>query len=97
MTWRTEDELMARVRRSAVASKRSMNAYVTAVMDAATNPDLEDDEAVRLRDRLSIAGLLIDLDDGPRRLRPPRERVEAARRAAGRGKSLADILGDDRS
>jgi hypothetical protein len=47
-----------------------MNDYVTAVLDAATNPGLAGGEAERLRERLDQAGLLAE--PGERRSRPPR-------------------------
>lgn len=52
MTWRSSDELLERVRRAAERQGRSMNEYVSAVLDDATNPALAGTEADRLRERL---------------------------------------------
>lgn len=95
MTWRSDSELLERVRRSAAAANRSMNEYVTAVLDAATDPDLASDEAERVRERLARAGLLAAVP-APHRQRPSRRRVEAARKAAAEGTALADIVSTDR-
>lgn len=90
MTWRGTDELVERVRRSARAHGRSMNDYVTAVLDAATNPDLAGDQAAMLRERLGQAGLLAP--GGRTRKRPPAGRVAAARAAASHGTPLSQLV-----
>lgn len=94
MTWRTDEELMRRVRCSAERRGVSLNEYVTRVMSAATDPDLEDDEAKAVRAKLAQAGLL-DVSGTPR-TRPSREAVEEARRAAGGGTSLEDLVAEGR-
>lgn len=71
-----------------------MNDYVTAVLDAATNPDLADGEAEVLRERLARAGLLAPT--GKTRQRPPVERVAAARAAAARGTPLSQLVDQGR-
>ncbi len=58
MTWRAPDELVARVRRAANQRGSSINEFVTRVLDAATDPELTDDESLRVRERLAAAGLL---------------------------------------
>ncbi len=90
MTWRGTDDLIQRVRRSARAHGRSMNDYVTAVLDAATNPDLAGDDAAMLRERLDQAGLLAPA--GRARKRPAAGRVVAARAVASRGTPLAQLV-----
>ena len=90
MTWRMSDELLRRVRHAAEREGRSMNDYVTAVLEAATNPDLAGDERDRLRERLAAAGLLVP--PGPPRDRPDAAAVAKARKAAGKGKSLVDYV-----
>ena len=87
MTWRASADLIERVRRAAHRQHRSMNDYVTAVLDAATDPSLAGDEAERLRERLDLAGLLAE--PGERRRRPPREAAASARRRAGTGTALS--------
>lgn len=94
ITVRAGDELVQRVKEAAARQGRSMNDYVTAVLDAATNPDLAGDEASRVRERLARAGLLAP--SGVRRLRPPPTAVAAARIAAARGTPLSELVGQDR-
>lgn len=94
MTWRGSDELVERVRRSARAIGRSMNDYVTAVLDAATDPDLAGDEAAMLRERLARAGLLAASDTT--RKRPSARRVAVARAAASRGTPLSELVDQGR-
>lgn len=71
-----------------------MNDYVTAVLDAATNPSLAGSEAERLLERLDQAGLLAE--PGERRRRPPREETASARRRAGQGTPLSQLVSEDR-
>jgi hypothetical protein len=94
MTWRAPADLIERVRRAAQRQRRSMNDYVTAVLDAATNPSLAGSEAERLRERLDQAGLLAD--PGRRRRRPERDRTAGARRRAGAGTELSQLISEDR-
>ena len=94
MTWRAPADLLERVRRAAQRQGRSMNDYVTAVLDAATNPRLAGSEAERLRERLDQAGLLAE--PGERRRRPPGEETASARRRAGAGTALSQLVSDDR-
>jgi hypothetical protein len=94
MTWRAPDDLIERVRRAAQRQRRSMNDYVTAVLDAATNPSLAGGEAGRLRERLDQAGLLAE--PGEPRSRPPREEAARARGRASRGTALSELVGEDR-
>ena len=94
MTWRPSDELLARVRRAAGHTGRSVNDYVNAVLDAATDPDLAETDMERLRGRLDRAGLLASPITPHRR--PAHARVAQARAAAGGGVSLADLVSDGR-
>ncbi len=95
ITVRASDELLDRVRAAAQRLGRSMNEYVTSVLQAATDPDLATDEADQIRERLAMAGLLAPA--GAPRPRPSAHRIAAARAAAGRGTSLAAIVTSDRS
>lgn len=90
ITIRADAELVARVKAAALGQQRSMNDYVTALLDAATNPDLGGDEVTRLRDRLARAGLLAP--SAPRVNRPPGDRVAAARAAASHGTPLSELV-----
>lgn len=94
VTWRAGDELIERVRMSAQATGRSLNAYVTSVLDAATDPNLSDDEATRVRERLAAAGILAPT--GTPRRRPARNAVAKARRSAAKGTSLSEIVSSER-
>ncbi|HYZ54070.1 MAG TPA: hypothetical protein VE733_11325 [Streptosporangiaceae bacterium] len=94
MTWRAPAELITRVRRAAQRQHRSMNDYVTAVLDAATNPGMAGSEAERLRERLDQAGLLAE--PGDRHSRPSREETANARRRAGTGTPLSQLVSEGR-
>ena len=94
VTWRASDELVERVRR--VASQRgwSVNEFLTQLARAATDPAHVGDDVDRLRERLTLAGLLVD--PGKPRTRPDREATARARRAAGEGTPLSDLVERDR-
>lgn len=94
VTWRAPEELVARVRRAAEQHGRSLNEFVSRVLDAATDPELTDDESLRIRERLAAAGLLAPT--GPPRPRPAEEDLAHARRRAGQGHPLADLVRDGR-
>ena len=94
VTWRAPEELVERVRRAAAQRSSSINEFVTRVLDAATDPELTDDESLRIRERLSAAGLLAP--SGPPRPRPAEDDLARARRRAGQGNPLADLVRDGR-
>lgn len=94
MSWRTTEELLDRVRRQAAADGRSLNEWVTLVLDAASDPELAGTEAARVRERLARAGLLAPT--GPARRRPSPARVAKARAAASRGTPLSGVVRDGR-
>ena len=95
LTIRADDELIRRVKSSATEVGRSMNDYVTAVLDAATNPDLADSAAERVRERLGRAGLLVTSSRLPGR-RPSPEAIAAAGARAATGRPLSDFVTDGR-
>ena len=95
VTWRAPDDLVERVRSVAARGGQSMNEFLTRVLDAATDPELGDSDAQRIRERLSQAGVLAPT--GVARRRPDPQEVARARRAAGRGTPLADIVTRDRT
>ncbi len=90
MSWRSSDELAERVRRAARAGGRSMNSYVSAVLDAATDPGLAGDDVTSLRERLDRAGLLAP--GGSPRTRPAATDLARAGAAAARGTPLSSVV-----
>lgn len=94
MSWRSSDELYARVRAAAGTHGWSVNEYVTRVLDAATDPATAGTPRAALVERLERAGLLAP--PGSPRQRPPLAKVRRARRAAGTGTPLSDIVAADR-
>ncbi len=94
ISWRATDELVARVRHAADQRGSSINEFVTRVLDAATDPDLTDDVSLRVRERLAAAGLLAPI--GPPRPRPSEDDIAGARRRAGQGHQLVDLVRDGR-
>ncbi|MDZ4826812.1 MAG: transcriptional regulator [Actinomycetota bacterium] len=94
MTWRPDPDLLDRVRRAAVQRGWSMNEYVSAVLNAATDPSLAGDDAAQLRERLARVGLLVT-PTNPRR-RPDPKAVTRARRRAAVGAPLTEYVADGR-
>ena len=95
LTIRAEDELVSRVRLMAKRSGRSINEYVTAVLDAATNPEFAASEAEQLRERLAAAGILAALPPSAGS-RPSKAAIVAAGRRAVGGKPLSDHVAESR-
>ncbi|MGI8726238.1 MAG: transcriptional regulator [Solirubrobacterales bacterium] len=97
VTLRIPDELSGELKRKAEERGESVNAYATFILTAATDPDLEGDEAAKLRARLDRAGLLAEpLGPEKARARPSKARVAAARARAGRGRRLSDLVSEGR-
>lgn len=94
VTWRAADELVQRVREVAQRQGKSMNEYLTQVLDAATDPELAGDEHTRVRERLRRAGLLAEA--GSPRERPDPAEVARARAAAGQGTPLSQLVAEER-
>ena len=95
ITVRLEPELVERLKADARRAGRTMNAHVTRILAAATDPDTAGDEVQQLRERLRRAGLLLEVT--PSTEPPPDdEAVERARAEAGRGTSLSDIVSEQR-
>jgi hypothetical protein len=96
LTIRLGDDLAGQVKAHADELGRSVNGWIVAVLQAAIDPDLADSDVERTRGRLARAGLLV----APTRLRsvsrPDAKRVTAARRAAGKGRMLSDVVSDER-
>jgi len=91
VTWRTPDELLDRVRHAAATSGHSVNEWITRVLDAATDPELSGSEAVRVRERLSRAGLLAE-PSSRQVMRPSAEALADARQAAATGTLLSELV-----
>ena len=90
VTWRAPDELVEQLHRAAERQGRSLNDHLTQLAQAAVNPDLADDEMQQLRERLTRAGLVVT--PGPARRRPDPRAVAAARRRAGAGTPLSELV-----
>jgi hypothetical protein len=95
LTLRVDDRLADFLKQAAAARSESVNTYAQAVLSAAVDPDLAGDHAAQLRERLSRAGLLAVV---PRAAHPaPDEAALArARKRAGRARSLASTVAEDR-
>lgn len=97
LTIRASEQLVERVKDAAAREGRSMNEFVTSVLDAATNPDHESDHGERVRARLRAAGLLWEPPPGTTaRRRHSKAEVEAAGKRAAKGTLLSDIVIRDR-
>lgn len=95
ITVRTSDELVVRVKRSAADAGRSMNDYVTSILDAATDPNLADSDSERVRERLRRAGLLVTPTQLSGR-RPSPTAIAAAGERAAAGRPVSDFVADGR-
>lgn len=94
LTLRIDDALAQRLKEVAREQGRSVNAYAASVLSAAVDPDLAGDEAERLRERLARAGLLAD--PGAAVQRPDADAIAGARRRAGQGRPLSELVGEGR-
>lgn len=96
LTIRLSEELVARLKDASAASGRSMNGWISAVLEAAVDPETATDEGTRVRERLARAGLLArSLEPMPTH-RPDDSAVDRARVAAARGRSLAELVSEGR-
>ena len=96
ISWRAPDELVVRVRHAAAGSGSSVNAWISRVLDAATNPELAGSDVDRLRERLARAGLLAEPSSLAPAERPDPAEVAKARAKAGQGTSLSQLVIDGR-
>lgn len=92
---RVSDDLADGLKRAARDRSRSVNSYAAEILAAAVDPDLAGEEVTRIRERLSRAGLLEP------RIKPPENGpdpavVARAKRRAGRGQPLAEIVAEGR-
>jgi len=95
LTIRLTDELSSELKTHAAGAGRSLNAWVVAVLQAAVDPELADSESERVRARLERAGLLARVEPSERAA-PDAERVQKARRVAGRGTPLSSLVAESR-
>lgn len=94
VTLRLPDDLLDHLKQAAEARGQSVNAWVSAVLAAAVDPELAGDEAEQVRSRLARAGLLAQFPRPAQR--PDEARLARARSAAGRGRPLSDLVSEDR-
>jgi len=94
LTLRLPDEIARSLKEAAAEADRSVNSFATAVLSAAVDPELADDESARLRERLARAGLLASA--GTPRERPDARRLGRARQKAGEGRPLSELVSEDR-
>jgi hypothetical protein len=95
VTWRTDDELLDRVRHAATAAGWSVNESLTRVAGAATDPGLSGDELTQVRERLARAGLLEE-PRPVRTTRPDPAAVREAKAAAASGTPLSELVSEGR-
>ena len=72
-----------------------MNAYMTLVLSAATDPQFSGSEADSIRDRLALAGLLEE-SEGARPRRPSEQAISEAGRRAASGTPLDELISSGR-
>jgi plasmid stability protein len=96
LTVRLDDALAEQLKTHAAALGRSVNSWIVAVLRAALDPDLADSEAERTRARLARAGLLATPKRREPGTPPEPKRVRDARRAAGSGTRLSELVSDGR-
>jgi uncharacterized protein (DUF1778 family) len=92
VSWRADDDLVERVRKAAASQGKSLNEFITRVLEAATNPELASDELTRVRERLARVDLVVLPTET--RERPPRQEFLRARAVAGNGTPLSDLVSD---
>lgn len=95
LTLRVDASLAERLKRVASARGQSVNAYAGAVLGAAVDPDLTTDEAERLRERLAQAGLLA-ATSSVGESHPDDAALRRARRSAGAGRPLSELVSEGR-
>lgn len=95
VSWRAPKQLVERVRIIAASQGRSMNDFMTRILDVATSPDARDPEEERLRGRLERAGLLVVPLSWDQATTTDAE-LALARAEAAEGTALAALISDDR-
>jgi len=92
ITLRVDERLADDVKAYASKAGRSVNAWVVSILRAAVDPDLADSETERTRARLARAGLLVVPRARAGLEAPGARRLARARRAAGTGTRLSDLV-----
>jgi hypothetical protein len=92
---RVSDGLALRLKQAASERGQSMNSYASAVLGAAVDPELAGSEAARIRERLARAGLLAGSTRAADR-RPSEDALRPARKRAGRGRPLSELVSEER-
>ena len=95
VSWRTDDGLLARVRVQALQHGLSVNEYLTRLARAATDPTYVEAPAEQIRERLRLAGLLVEIEDAAAP-GPTEDEVATARRRSSGGSSLSDLVEKNR-
>jgi len=96
LTIRIPPELARELKLAAGDRGMSINGYVSAVLEAAVDPDLGETEVDRLRGRLKRAGLLEEVADQATSARPDSDVVRKSRAVAGHGRQLSDLVSEGR-
>ena len=91
VTWRADKELVARVKLRAQEQQVSMNEFLTRIAQAATDPSTSSSAVEEIRARLKLAGLLSDFR-APGVEPPGEEEFAAARKRAGQGTPLSELV-----
>jgi hypothetical protein len=84
------------IRRLAAARGRSINQTFEDLVAAATDPEHAGDERAALRERLARARLAFDVSALPDAQAPAADDLERARKAAGRGTALSELVSEGR-
>jgi hypothetical protein len=96
LTLRIDDRLAESLKQAAGIRSESVNAYAQAVLSAAVDPTFAGEESSQLRERLERAGLLAAIPKAAHHA-PEEATLGRARKRAGRGRSLASLVIEDRA
>jgi plasmid stability protein len=96
LTVRVDDALADDVRTHAAAAGQSINGWIISLLRAAVDPELDASDVDRTRARLARAGLLATPSRHAGAEPPDPESVRRARRAAGAGTPLSQLVADGR-
>lgn len=97
MTIRADDELIEQAKARARQLGQSLNHFVSFAIRAAVDPELEGDEAERLRARFRAAGILDETPIQPTFPKPSAAALRRAQRHARGGTSISDLIVAERN